>query len=441
MAWTIVSAGTADYEATRRSLVWQARVPHRYPDVIYRPSSATEVAELVGEVIPADQRISVRSGGHNWLGASLRQGGALLDLGGLSHVMVDVDSRTAVIGPGATNQMVADALTPLGLAFPIGHCPSVGLGGYLLAGGMGWNLHEWGLGADNVIGADVVLADGTITPVTADREPELFWALRGGSTGFPGIVTSFAVRVKPMPQIRSRTIIHPIDELPTLLGKLAGYLPANAGTEIALIVRRPLWNRALAPITTVACTTFGEIEEKAVARLERVVAELDLARGAIRDTGILPVAFNELEGEGGWTGGLRYHADTAWASAPAESIGKAVADSARTAPSVESRTVIAFAHSPQRHTDMAYTRFGDMTVNFYATWREEAGDSANIDWVRASTASLGSLIQGHYIGESDLGAAPDRLALSYPDTKLRRLDTIIRTYDPACRLHNFLSMR
>lgn len=430
--------GADDYEAARRSIVWNARLPNRRPASIYRPSDPVEVGQLLRDVIPTGERIAVRAGGHNWLGASLRDGGALLDLRSLAGVRVDPATGVAHVGPGATNQIVADALEPIGLAFPIGHCPSVGLGGYLLSGGMGWNLHEWGFAADNIVAADVVLADGSETRVSAKSDPELFWALRGGSAAFPGVVTEFTLQTKPLPQIRSRSLIHPIDSLPEILAKLAGYLPANPGTEIAAIIRRPLWDRSLDPIATIACTTFGETAEEATERLEQAVRTLDLVAGSIRDSGIETVRFNELEGEGGWTEGLRYHADTSWATDPAREIGTAVVDAIRSAPSPESRVVIAFAHAPVRESETAFTAFGDMTVNFYATWTDETEDDDNIQWIRDSTARLGGLVLGHYIGESDLSSGPDRLARSYPADKFARLREIRTKRDPQARLHAFL---
>jgi FAD/FMN-containing dehydrogenase len=434
----VIRRGDDEYDALRRSLVWNERVPDRYPDVIYRPSTAEDLARLLREEIPADKKISVRAGGHNWLATSLRDGGALLDLGKLNTVSVDVESRLAQVGPGATHQVLADAIAPRGLAFPIGHCPSVGLGGYLLAGGMGWNLHEWGTGSANIRGADVVFADGHSARIDDEHDPDLFWALRGGSTGFPGIVTSFLLELKELPQIFSRHIAHPLDRLPELLEKVSVYLPEAPGVEIAVVVRRPIDDRTKAPQFILAATAFGATQDAARARLDTAVTALDADRADLSGTGAAPVAFNQLEGEGGWEKGLRYFADTTWATSPVRDIGQLAADAITAAPSAESRIVIAFAHSPSGLPDTSFTRLGDMTVNFYATWRNQDDDQANIDWVRTSSTSLSAISDRHYIGESDLSAAPGRVALSYPADKFEQLTEIIHRYDPAGRFHSFL---
>jgi FAD/FMN-containing dehydrogenase len=434
-----IRRGEVGYEDARRALVWNDRVPARFPATILRPDSALEVAQIVRDRVAAGERIAVRSGGHNWLGASLRDGGAVLDLRALNAVTVDAAARTATVGAGATHQILADAIAPNGLAFPIGHCPSVGLGGYLLAGGMGWNLHEWGVAAANVLAAEVVLADGSIEQVDGAHHPDLFWALRGGSAGFPGIVTSFTLQLRALPVILVRHIHHSLGRLPEMLDRIHRYLPDHAGTEIAVIARRPVRDTRLPPRIVVACTAFGETEQQARTRLHDAVETLALRGGAIEDSGCTTVAFDQLEGEGGWVEGLRYHADTAWSAEPA-AMGRRVSDAIADAPSPDSRVVLSFAHLPGDEPDIAFTRMGDLAASFYATWREEVNDEANVEWIRRSSRTLGSLARGHYIGESDLGADPGRLALSYPAQKLERLRRVIASYDPGGRFHSFLDV-
>jgi FAD/FMN-containing dehydrogenase len=434
----MIARGDDGYEERRRSLIWNRRVPDRFPETIHHPTTAKDVARLVGETIAPGKRIAARAGGHNWLAASLRDGGAVLDLGALNGVEVDAERKVAWAGPGATHQILADAIAPLGLAFPIGHCPSVGLGGYLLAGGMGWNLHTWGIGCANIRSAEVVLAGGHELVIDRDHEPDLFWALRGGSTAFPGIVTRFELRLFDLPAIASRYVSHGLDRLPEMLERIAGYLPGNPGLEIAVIVRRPIENRRLAPRFTVAATAFDESIEKAATRLELALSDLGALSGAVADSGARPVAFNELEGEGGWQEGFRHFADTTWATRPVSRIGEITARAIEDAPSIESRIVIAFAHSPGE-ADMAFTRLGDMTVNFYATWSDPADDDANVAWTRSASAALEPFAGGHYIGESDLSFAPDRVRRSYPADKFDRLARIVEHYDPQARFHTFLS--
>lgn len=421
-------------------MVWNEMVPDRYPAVIYTPKSADEVGQLVRTVIPADQRISVRSGGHNWLGTSLRNDAALISLCELRHVAVAPDGRQATVGPGATHQILANAIALYGLAFPIGHCPSVGLGGYLLAGGMGWNMRAWGPACCNVVAADVVTVDGRHLRIDDRRYPDLFWALRGGSAGFPGIVTAFVLKLHALPRIVSRSIRFRLRFLPDLVEHVAGHLKASPpGLEMAIIVRCPQDAQDNDPLATLSATTFADTTAEAEARMNHAVAGLPNRDSAVADTGIRIAVFNELEGEGGWFKGRRYFADTCWVAGHMHEVAARAATAITKAPSAASRIVLSYGFMPSSDPDVAFTRFGDLTVNFYATWDNPAGDEENVRWVRESTKSLGKLSQGHYIGESDLSADPARLLESYPARKIGRLRSIRRIYDPELRLHSFLS--
>ena len=127
----------ADYEATRRRMVWNERIPERFPDVIVSVTSNADVIEAVKLARSRGLRIAVRAGGHSWIATSLRDGGMLIDLSQLNGVTVNVAARTAAAQPAIKNTELVAALAQHELAFPAGHCPTVAIGGYLLAGGQG----------------------------------------------------------------------------------------------------------------------------------------------------------------------------------------------------------------------------------------------------------------------------------------------------------------
>jgi FAD/FMN-containing dehydrogenase len=429
----------ADYEQRRRETVWNELVPERRPAAIARPSRRSEVAGLVRQAAEDDRRVAIKSGGHNWFGTFLRDDSLLIDLGGLAAVEVDVDRRVATVEPGATHKVLADALVPHGLAFPIGHCPSVGLGGYLLAGGMGWNLGEWGPGAWNVVGADVVLPDGSETFVDETTDRELFWALRGASSGFPGVVTRFHLRLFRLPEIRSRLVAFPVDLLPRLLPWASARLAQlGAGLEISLIARPANPARDRRALVAVVATGFAGDDAGARALVDRGLAGLEELGEPAVDLGTASLALNDLEGEGGWDEGLRYAADTCWLSTDYAEVGEVVARAAASSPSPLSRIVLAFGHMPADRPDVAFTGFGDLTVNIYGTWEHADDDGANVAWVQEHMDALAPLIEGHYIGETDLSAVPARLRMAYPADKWERLQAVVAATDPQRRFHSFL---
>lgn len=434
---TRVDRQDPDYERSRREIVWNDLVPNRYPAVIVRPSKRSEVAGLVREAAAGGQRVAVKSGGHNWLGSSLRDDAMTLDLGQLDEVEVDAESGRATVGPGATHKVLADAIVPHGLAFPIGHCPSVGLGGYLMAGGAGWNMHEWGPGAWNVLGADVVTAAGEEIYVNESSEPELFWALRGGSAGFPGVVTRFHLALRPLPQIRARRVAFPLERLEELVPWVRERLAALApGIEISLVARTPPGEPEVAARANVIATGFGADEEEARAKVEEGLE--GLPGGEIIDSGLEAIQLNDLEGEGGWQEGLRYAPDTCWVSERYDEVGRLMAEAIDVAPSPLSRIVLAFGFMPWPEPEAAFTRFGDLTVSVYGTWSSPDEDDRNREWVRRSMRPLDNFKDGHYIGETDLTASPSRLEEAYPADKWERLMRVVSRFDPDGRFHGFV---
>jgi len=434
----------ADYESWRQEAIWNAVVPSRFPDAIARPASRAEVAELVRDAAASGRRIGVKSGGHSWRGAGIRDGGLLLDLGRLQHIEVLAEEGIALAEPGATHKMLADAIVPHGLGFPIGHCPTVGLGGYLLAGGFGWNKRTWGPAVWSVEGHDVVTVDGDEIRISATEHADLYWAARGGGGGFPGVVTRYRLRLKPLPKIVAARVVYPLACLPELLVWAGGHDRLPPGIEISLIARRPvepgpgaLDSDGHAPLQViVAMTGFGATVEAAA----------EIVGGAVRDapcgadvitTSIEPETLSALEGPSGWIHGLRYQVDCVYVD-DLDAAARACERALRTAPSDLTRIVFAGGYSPADPPDVAVAEHGRYSANVYATWADPADDAANATWVAATMAELEPVTTGYYVGESDLSAAPNRARRSYTSESWERLSAIRAEHDPQRRKFGFL---
>ena len=193
--------GDDGYEQARRSMVWNQRVPDRYPDVIVDARDADDVVAAVAYAKANGRQVGIRSGGHSWGANHLRDGGVLLDVHGLDHCTVDADRNVAVVGPGKGGSVLAGELDAQGLFFPAGHCKGVCIGGYLLQGGYGWNSRVFGPACESVIGLDVVTADGEQLYCDADNHPDLYWAARGAGPGFFAAVTAFHLKLYAKPAV------------------------------------------------------------------------------------------------------------------------------------------------------------------------------------------------------------------------------------------------
>ena len=181
-------------------------------------------------------------------------GGVVIDLHKLADVEItDSERHLARIGGGATWGQVAAALAPDGLAISSGDTESVGVGGLTLTGGIGWKVRKHGLALDNVVAAEVVTASGAVVPASAEQNPELFWAIRGGGGNF-GIVTAFEFTAHPTTDVFYGKIAFPASQAATVLQGWADYLRA-APEELTSVVdvANPFAGGPEAPVSIYAC--------------------------------------------------------------------------------------------------------------------------------------------------------------------------------------------
>ncbi|WP_343951665.1 FAD-binding oxidoreductase [Nonomuraea longicatena] len=204
--------------------LWNAAVGHR-PVVVVRCADVADVQAGVRVAREFGLPLSVRGGGHDWAGRALRDGGLTLDLSGMREVGIDPDRRHAVVGGGATAGDVLAAAEPFGLVAATGTIGSVGIVGLTLGGGYGPLAGRAGLAVDNLIGAQVVLADGSVVEADAEREPDLFWALRGGGGNF-GVVVSARIRLHAVPSVVTGLVLYPWTQAERVFDGLREVLPA-----------------------------------------------------------------------------------------------------------------------------------------------------------------------------------------------------------------------
>jgi FAD binding domain len=214
-----VTPGDRQYAALRSTYTKVAA-----PAMVLLPRSAQEVAEAVRYAGDSDLAVSVRSGGHGLSGRSSNDGGIVIDLSAINSVHVlDAKARLVRVGAGARWAHVAAALEPEGLVISSGDHGNVGVGGLATAGGIGWLARAYGLTIDHVRAAQIVLSDGTVIRADRDREPDLFWAIRGAGE-WVGIVTGFEIEAMPLTTIGVAQIAIEADREGAALRRWSEYL-------------------------------------------------------------------------------------------------------------------------------------------------------------------------------------------------------------------------
>jgi FAD/FMN-containing dehydrogenase len=428
----VTPLGGVDYENVRRTMVWNARKPDRFPHAIVRASSEADISEAIRFARQHELRVAIRGGGHNWHNAALRQGGLLLDLSGLNGVRVDAARRTAAVQPGVKGRALIARVAPLGLAFPIGHCPDVSLSGFLLNGGLGWNYGTWGPSCASIEALDIVNAHGELVRADKNQNADLFWAARGAGPGFFGVVTQFHLRLFPLPRsLRMSSMnyrIEDVDRVAAWLPQLARDVPANVDWQF----------QGLGPSSgstgrlRIVAWAFADTVADAHKALEAF--EVPVGVTALRSTFREEVSVEDVFGSADAPAAAppRYLGEEVWSNASPRELLLRASDGIRRAPSARSFLGFSVSHSdawPQQ-PDMAFSRFGSTLCGVYGIWTDAAQDATNQAWVETTIASLDAVKNGRYAGTTDLTIAPERITECFSPAAWEKLVQLKRKYDP-----------
>lgn len=204
----VIEPTDPNYDDARK--VYNAMINKR-PRLIARCADVADVIHSVNFARENDLLLAIRSGGHNGGGLGICDDGLVIDLGLIKYARVDPTARTVTAGGGCTWGDVDHATHAFGLATPSGIISTTGVGGLTLGGGIGHLTRKCGLTIDNLISADLVLADGSFVKTNADENPDLFWAIRGGGGNF-GVVTSFTFRLHPVDTVYAGPILYELNE-------------------------------------------------------------------------------------------------------------------------------------------------------------------------------------------------------------------------------------
>ncbi|HEX8891983.1 MAG TPA: FAD-binding oxidoreductase [Terriglobales bacterium] len=250
MQGRVVTRGDWDYAKTRQ--IWNGAVQHE-PALFAVCETSDDVQAAVRSAREHLVSLSVRGGGHDWAGRSLRHGGLVIDLFQMRRVDVDPVASVATIQGGATAVDVISAAEPHGLVAATGNCGAVGMVGLTMGGGYGPLTSRYGLALDSLLGAEVVVADGRLVYCDERENPDLFWALRGGGGNF-GVVTAIRMRLHRIREVLAGMMLFPwseagavlrgyaevISDAPDELSVVSGVLSAPDGSPVVLL--SPMWS-------------------------------------------------------------------------------------------------------------------------------------------------------------------------------------------------------
>ncbi len=403
----------------------------RRPAAIVRATDAADVSRVVNLARETGAELAVRSGGHSRAGHGTSEGGIVLDLSGMSSVEIDPEGRTAWAQTGMKAGAYTKATGEHGLATGLGDTPSVGIGGITLGGGIGFLVRRNGLTIDDMLGAEVVTADGELLVVDEESHSDLFWALRGGGGNF-GVVTRLGFRLHEIDEVVGGMLMMPAS-VRVITGLVAA---AEAAPEelsiIANVAKAPPLPFIPAeqhgkPVVIALMVYAGDDEagERAIAPIRALATPLaDMVR---------PMRYPEIyEGpEGsppGFAAGTNLLVDS-FGSESAEAILEHVETS--TAPMAAAQLRVlggAMARVPDDATAFGHRR-ARMMINVAAMYASPEEEEVHEAWARSLAAALADEDAGAYVGFlGDEGEQGVRRA--YPPATLELLVHVKRQYDP-----------
>ncbi|WP_067452141.1 FAD-binding oxidoreductase [Actinomadura macra] len=438
VAGTVARPGEPGYDEA--VAIWNGSITRR-PSIVVRCTGTDDVAAALKYARGAGLEVSVRGGGHGFSGFALTEGGLMIDLSPLKSVTVDPTTRTAVAG-GGVNWGELDAATQAhGLAVPGGMISHTGIAGLTLGGGIGWLCTLAGLTCDNLIGAEVVTADGSVHHVSEESEPELLWALKGGGGNF-GVVTAFTYRLTPVgplvnfamffwrPEQGRDALRFARDFVPTLPADCGAFI-AGTNAPNAPFVPEELRDK---PGWLLAVVGFGDAESHARA-IAPVRANKDLPP-AVEDVEAIP--YTRLQGmfdhTGPW-GAYSYEKAVHFNELTDEVIDIMVEHQPKKTAHLSFTPILVMAgeyHRVQEEsTAFSGGRTGKYVVNVTAVCPDRESFETDRVWVRNYWEELAphAVGKGSYINfmsEYD----EDRVKAAYGAAKYARLAAVKTQYDP-----------
>jgi FAD/FMN-containing dehydrogenase len=376
----------------------------------------------------------------------------LIDLGRLNQVAIDRQARTAAIQPAVTGRALNRQLATHGLAFPVGHCPTVPLSGFLLNGGLGWNFNGWRPACFSVEAANVVTADGNLVVANQEQHADLLWAIRGAGPGFFAVVTQYRLTLYPVPRaITTSTYYYPLQriaEVGAWAASIARQLPREVELTMFCAPAPPVLAERCTPsngyVGILSATAFVDTDREAAAALG-LLESCPVSPECLAKEVNQPTPLDALLDMGGmlWPERHRYRADTLWSDSPSAQQLATVREYFLRAPSSKSLAVCVFATGVEGRAavlpDAAFSMTAGTLLLCYAIWERPEDDGANAAWHRETIAALDPLAVGHYVGESDIVAEPARAERSFAPANWQRLQALRRQYDPDGLFHGHFS--
>ena len=432
--------GHADYEKARCAAVWNGRVPDQYPQLIVYPERDEHVRSIV--LYAKEKRLSIgtKSGGHSWTASFLRNDGIFVDLAKMNKFSFNVASRTAEAQPATYGSDLNAALVEHDLMFPGGHCPTVGLGGFLLQGGFGWNSRKWGVACESVLAIDVVTADGDLIRADASHHSDYYWAARGAGCGYFGLVTRFFLRLHTLPHamMTARYVfeLEDFDAVVTSIDAVSEQVPSDL--EISFFVGHDQDGIEGRPTLAITADALSDTDVEARSAMD-VLHNLEPMKRCVKSSTYVSCTLKEMLqrfDEILDNRGRRYEANNLWTDVPVQKLLPSFHNIIDNLPPAPTHLYMMWwLPVKSRPETMVFSMEARLYVALYTITTDSTRDAIHSDYVVKSMSLMEDQKKGIQLADENLPAHPGKFLATPKYLELERMRT---KHDPQGRFFGYI---
>jgi hypothetical protein len=422
------------YEALRQAASWNARKPNRYPNAIVLAESEADVIAAVKLAGERGWQVTARSGGHSWSGSHTRDGALQINLARMKQIDVDVDKGLVAVSPSTYGNVLNKKLRDEHQLFtPSAHGVNVGIGGFVMCGGHGWNSRVFGLGCENLQALDVVTAKGELIHASATENSDYYWAARGAGPGYFGVATRYYLKLhKKPPVMRTQGFMFEIADLETVVAWVSDTM-----SKFPPILEVVLLGREIdgVPVVTMIGNCLGDTDAEVndgLAMLQRCPAVARARQKWARD---IVVPFDVEPPTDSNPTGARYAVDNIWTDAKTDALLPLMRRLFTDFPTPKSYIFVQCWGPVRKLPDMAYSLQSNLYISSNAVYYDPADDARCGLWAVQAMRRLDSISAGAQMNDENIEQHPARYLSA---EAARRLETLRRKHDPHGRFPGFI---
>ncbi len=425
----IIRPDNPTFEKSIMATMFNQRAILQKPDLMVQPKDVEDVIAIVNYARTEGKKISICSGGHSWSANHVREGSVIIDLTHFDTYQINKEAMTAKVGPALGSNVLLQKLLKQNLFFPAGHCEGVGLGGYLLQGGFGWNSRKIGMACESVLGIDVVTASGEYLHASATENADIYWSARGSGGGFFGVIVAFHLKLHPKPKyIGAIGQVYGIRYLEDLYRWVHEVGPSAPDTmELQLIMSQTsmmVFGKGIEVATPIFADTKDELNEA-----KEFMGKIPVRSKAKLKLPFLPfplkmmykVAMSHYPHNHCWG------VDNMWTSASIDELMPFIKGISETLMPQPTHLLWLNWYPPANRPDMAFSMENNIYLSLYSGWKSANYKPEYERWATDWMEKMAHLSNGIQLADENLNHRTARFVV---DAHLQKLDEIRAKRDP-----------